>query len=214
MFIIKYLLTNIYVRYILSSTSRTKERFHLNTNLARIKKISSLLSIIIIIVISALTLAILVQGLAIWGLRLDSAGIITMAFSSLEVPKPVMDVIRTGIDLPLNELKIEFFTNMIKQSLMIGMLVLSHRIFRDFNRSHTPFSSLQTKRLKNIAILMLIYGIVPMILEGVLLNLYAPQSELYGAFEFSNLFFALIFYCLSLIFEYGRVLQQQSDETI
>lgn len=192
----------------------SKEEIQLNTNLTRIKKISSLLSILIIIIMVALTLAILLQGLSILGLHQNDFGTITMSFGNAELPESIMIEIRDGIDLPLNEMKIDFVVNMLRQILMIGMLFSAYQIFKDFNRSHTPFAPAQTRRLKIIAYLMLALGLIPFAIESTLMHLYAPGTERCPTFEFSNLVYATIFYCLSLIFDYGRVLQQQSDETL
>lgn len=81
-------------------------------------------------------------------------------------------------------------------------------------KEYTPFISIHTKRLHAISILMIGLAIVPGVVEIIMIQRVQPTVKTNVSFEFSYLVVAVIFFCLAQIFDYGRLLQQQSDETL
>lgn len=79
----------------------------------------------------------------------------------------------------------------------------SHEIFKDISLDESPFTMKQVKRIRKIAILFLIIAVLNF--EGV-----SPAFSV----NFAGILGALMFWCISLIFEYGCELQKQSDETL
>ncbi|EDO0149510.1 DUF2975 domain-containing protein, partial [Listeria monocytogenes] len=77
----------------------------------------------------------------------------------------------------------------------------------------TPFSNITVSRLRRIAVLMLIYALVPQIIYSILHTVLIPGYSIKFGLNMS-FFFALIFYCLTEIFRYGASLQKESDETL
>ncbi|EAC4529291.1 DUF2975 domain-containing protein [Listeria monocytogenes] len=93
--------------------------------------------------------------------------------------------------------------------ILAYLLWTASMIFKDLAANFTPFSDITVSRLRRIAVLMLIYALVPQIVYTVLIPGYSINFGLNMSF-----FFALIFYCLTEIFRYGASLQKESDETL
>jgi len=104
----------------------------------------------------------------------------------------------------------EIFGNLV----IAGMLFLAWLVFRNISRDYTPFSPKHTVYLMIISLLMLTYTIIVPPVEMLLTEILAPEVAASFSLELSGIIFAFIFYCLALIFEYGRLLQKQADETM
>jgi hypothetical protein len=96
----------------------------------------------------------------------------------------------------------------IEQTFVLFVLILTHKIFKDISREYTPFLEKNFKRMKKIALILLFSSLQPFSFgEPGSLNInIGPDYEL--------LIFAGIVYFFALIFQYGSMLQQQSDETL
>ncbi len=104
----------------------------------------------------------------------------------------------------------EIFGNLV----IAGMLFLAWLVFRNISRDYTPFSQKHTVYLMIISLLMLTYTIIVSPVEMLLTEILAPEVAASFSLKLSGIIFAFIFYCLALIFEYGRLLQKQADETM
>jgi len=96
-----------------------------------------------------------------------------------------------------------------KQTFVLFILILTHKIFKDISREYTPFLEKNFKRMKEIALILLFSSLQPFSFSGsgsLNINIGPPDYEL--------LIFAGIVYFFALIFQYGSALQQQSDETL
>ena len=94
------------------------------------------------------------------------------------------------------------------------MLFLAWMMLRNIYRDYTPFTPKHTLYLKFISLLMLTYTIIVPPVEMLLTEILAPEVDVSFSLELSGIVFAFMFYCLALIFEYGRLLQKQADETM
>jgi len=100
---------------------------------------------------------------------------------------------------------------MVGQVVVLAILRHGYRIFKDVSREDSPFQLKHVKRLKVVAILMLFTGFtVPDTGSGI--NVFLGGYNM--ALSLFPIVFAVMFYCLALVFEYGCTLQQQSDETL
>ena len=98
------------------------------------------------------------------------------------------------------------------------------RVFYESQRNYTPFSRKNTERLKAIshsigvmAIVLFLYDILGVNISfggGVELFSINMTWSFASAFAFSYLIIGVLFDLLARIFEYGRLLQQESDETL
>lgn len=78
-------------------------------------------------------------------------------------------------------------------------------IFRDMRRDDSPFEMKQVKRIRKIAVLFFIISMMDFESQGFSMSLTLNLLGIVGA---------LMFWCISLVFEYGCELQLQSDETL
>ncbi|EAF0350772.1 TPA: DUF2975 domain-containing protein [Listeria monocytogenes] len=97
--------------------------------------------------------------------------------------------------------------------ILAYLLWTASMIFKDLAANFTPFNDITVSRLRRIAVLMIIYALVPQIIYSILHTVLIPGYSINLGLNMS-FFFALIFYCLTEIFRYGVSLQKESDETL
>ncbi len=116
---------------------------------------------------------------------------------------------------PKPALLINLFAGLVTSGLLVAIFFFTNQIFRSFSIVHTPFTLENGKRIKIIAILLLIIATVPIWLRLILYFFVYLESGTYiiGS-NFVLILFSLVFMCLSYIFSYGCDLQQEVDETL
>jgi hypothetical protein len=121
------------------------------------------------------------------------------------------------ISIPLDFLVLGFLP-----AAFIGIATL---ILQDISRGETPFSEKQSKRIRLIAYLMfarvvleslLLVVITALYPDGLIfLSYYASESSTPVIYlDFGALISAIVCYCISLAFEYGALLQRDSDDFV
>jgi hypothetical protein len=110
--------------------------------------------------------------------------------------------------------------------LVLRMIIL---ILKDVSQGITPFSTVQVKRIKLIALLLLLYGIsdsiISFIMAGVTtliensgfvsgIVVSGGSNESFVLIPIGVFIAAILTYCLSIVLEYGIKLQEQSDEIL
>jgi hypothetical protein len=107
-------------------------------------------------------------------------------------------------------------------AVFIGIVVL---VLRDISQGETPFSKKQSKRVRLIAYLMFARVVLEVLLFVVIAAFYpdaltslsyyvSGSSALTVSFDFEALISAIVCYCISLAFEYGALLQRDSDDIV
>ena len=176
----------------------------------KIQTNSKTLYIILNILLIVIFLDIIVQIAAIFWINTSPENIVNFKVG----PIPVFYPFANSLNISEQELSILIGAELIRQGFIIPILLIARSIFRDIQTDQTPFTNQQVTRLKKISGLMLLLIIIPFIAETLMtLNLseIVKQSV---QFNMTNIIFVLLFYFLSRIFDYGRILQQQSDETL
>ena len=112
------------------------------------------------------------------------------------------------------EMLSQFIFNALSHGLLLAMLILATAIFNDAAKYYTPFSEKQSTRLKIISLLTLALGILPPPIKMLLTLMLSPNSKASAEFQFTLPVLTIIFYSLSVVFDYGSMLQKQSDETL
>ncbi|SMF86587.1 hypothetical protein SAMN05661091_3439 [Paenibacillus uliginis N3/975] len=176
----------------------------------KIQRSSKLLAICLKILRIVVFIAVGVEISAIIWLAAVSEDVISTTIGSIHIFSPIVNT----ADYSKSELIAQFCVNITKQSIVIAMLFLAGAIFKDISREYTPFAAKQTKRLKAISKLMVLLAIIPASVEILMMQILAPTVKVYVSFELSFILVAVVFFCLAQIFDYGGVLQQQSDETL
>jgi hypothetical protein len=95
--------------------------------------------------------------------------------------------------------------------------IFTAKVFRELRRGYTPFSAKTTKGIRHIAYIMYVMAVSPSAVD-LIIALLKLDLERVGETNyfvgFLGLVLATIFLMLARIFEYGRLLQQESDETL
>ena len=101
----------------------------------------------------------------------------------------------------------------IIQLVAVFMVFLTlHRIFSAICKDHTPFTNINAKRMRKVAVLIIAMGAISSITEFIAHKLITTQDGY--SIDGTWLVMAAVIYCIALIFDYGCQLQQQSDETL
>ena len=108
----------------------------------------------------------------------------------------------------------QFISDALSQSFLLAMLILATVIFNDAAKHYTPFSEKQSTRLKIISLLTLALGVLPPPIRMLLTLILSPDSNASAEFQFALPVLTIIFYSLAVVFDYGRMLQKQSDEKL
>lgn len=117
-------------------------------------------------------------------------------------------------DFSKGDLLSQLCVNISRHIIIVSMVYAAGAIFRDMSRDYTPFAAKHTKRLKVISMLMAAIAVIPAFVQILMMQIITPTVKVYISIELSYIVVAVVFFCLAQIFEYGGMLQQQSDETL
>ncbi|MGG4195829.1 DUF2975 domain-containing protein [Paenibacillus jamilae] len=117
-------------------------------------------------------------------------------------------------DYSKSDLIITFSGEVVRLCLIMVILFIARRIFKDISKDYTPFVAKHMKRLKRISLLIAGIAIIPGFVEIAMIQMVTPAARVNVSFELFYILVAVVFFCLAQIFDYGRMLQQQSDETL
>lgn len=102
----------------------------------------------------------------------------------------------------------------IELILFAIMMFFASRMFRQISADGTPFRIESVRRMKRIAILLLINAVLPNLVQCLIVGFSVSWKASSFSLGLSSLFLGLIFYLLTQIFSYGCILQQESDDTV
>ena len=97
------------------------------------------------------------------------------------------------------------FVGITSFALLSILFKLAREVFEDISVDSSPFEMKQVKRIRKIAIFYLIVSILDFSGEAYSFDI---------TMNFIGIVGAIMFWCISLIFEYGCQLQKESDETL
>lgn len=207
MFIVKKALT-----FVLSTSYNLEKRERLYMKLKRLQKMSYFLHIALkILSISSVIMAIIAVLMKLF----SSKNVMINKLESDTIFYFQTELFVGENNLPYVEREEWILVGVAVFSSMILAYLLwtASMIFKDLAANFTPFSDIIVSRLRRIAVLMLIYALVPQIVYSILHTVLIPGYSINLGLNMS-FFFALIFYCLTEIFRYGASLQKESDETL
>ncbi len=178
----------------------------------KIKKISSPLAVIFSLASLFLLLSVLLIAVSIIILLYGSQAALDNSLGGLSilqvfVPNPN----NLQNELLASSLIGEFF----RQGFSLGIALLAALLFRDIHRTGTPFAKKNVNRLEGISILLLAVFLLPPLFETLAKILLIHDLEEFSfSFSLTGLLLVVIFYALARIFDYGRMLQTEADETL
>lgn len=102
--------------------------------------------------------------------------------------------------------------SLVSWAILAVITALASLIFFGLYRAKTPFSKANTDRIRIISILLVLLSVAPIGFE----LLVASSNNIYIeiSINFMYIFIGIILFCLSFIFEHGRIIQQKTDEII
>jgi len=92
------------------------------------------------------------------------------------------------------------------------MFILLYRLFQNI-RASSPFTDENVKTMKFLALILFVFGILAPLMN-VIANSLMDNVSIPEWVGMEVIIGAVIFYCLSLIFQYGTELQKESDQTL
>lgn len=157
-----------------------------NEKIQRLQKISRITFVVLTILQVLLVLAAL--GVILAGIFCGEnfTSMLNLLFSAI-----AQDVLTAGTLVFL------IFCVVAKLALYFAVLTLAGQMFRDFSREDSPFRQIHVRRMRWIALLIFVASFI---------NLFSMQITSWIA--------ALLIWCVSIVFDYGCQLQQESDETL
>lgn len=107
--------------------------------------------------------------------------------------------------------------------VIAALLIVLQRAFAEVAKGKSPFTLTQVKRLRIIAVLLLFLSVIEIAISVIAPSLYLDQptvstsaanDSLIITIDFMPLIAAAVVYAFSFVFEYGVLLQEDSDEVI
>lgn len=95
----------------------------------------------------------------------------------------------------------------VKLAFLIVIFEQARQIFNDFSTERTPFEMKHVKRIRKIAIFYMLISLLDFETKG-------GTEALSFSLNIMGIVGAAMFWCISIIFEYGCELQKESDETL
>lgn len=176
------------------------------TSLIRVKKWCRVFSIILKTILILFFLAIIV----LLALMLFSALSNDSSISPITSDVALLDIVRI----------------LILYTMIATTLITGSKILTDAAKGHSPFAQTQVKRIRIIAFALFVYAILDALVSPGFISLFQSDTMSIGVQSLPDSENVIIpinlgalsaaggFFCLSLVFEYGVLLQQLSDETL
>jgi hypothetical protein len=118
--------------------------------------------------------------------------------------------------LSTGEILIALGKAIFQQGVILAVLFIAGSIFSTIENSYSPFVDGIAKKMKIIALLLLLATIFSPF--GISLTNFLNSAELESVLQLAGLIGTLavagICYCFAIIFDYGYTLQQENDETL
>lgn len=108
-------------------------------------------------------------------------------------------------------------------AVVATMFVAFSRVFLEVSKGDSPFTLTQVKRLRVIAALLVVYGVLDnaitncvalMQANGVNAGYISTNSDTIVSIYFAPFIIAAVVFAFSFVFKYGVLLQKFSDETL
>ena len=123
-----------------------------------------------------------------------------------------------GINIPhngdINVFRISMLITIFRSGIMAAILFTSSFIFRDISRENTPFTKKISEKIKIISLLLIAAEVLLSPLELLAMLVVMPEVNAAVSFNLGSIIVAAVFFCLALVFEYGCILQDESDSTL
>ena len=179
----------------------------MNSQKEKMIKVSKLLSIVL--KVCAIIFTAMISLLFIY--------VIISPALDFEFTREQIDFLSTTPEVPFGDvdgLRAWLIDIVLGTSLIIAVLFIASSIFKAISRDGTPFIKKNSDKIRIIALLLLANEIVISPLQMLVTMIFFPEVVASTNIALINIIVAAMFFCLALIFDYGRQLQQESDELL
>jgi len=126
--------------------------------------------------------------------------------------------------LMFGDVRAEFYSfliiNFTGAPIMLASLIIGYSLLHSIRKEESPFIKTNAKKLKIIAILLVVFEFYIIISQEILFRFFfrfaTPSHSILMETSLGGvvIVMGLIVYCIALVFEYGISLQNQVDETL
>lgn len=116
-------------------------------------------------------------------------------------------------DIKLSDLSSIMYALLVTLALTIVTLVFALRLSKAFEKCSSPFDETVIKRLKEFAFSLIPWALVENIPDAIVSKTFTQSMTTINV-DYNVVFVVLIVLALSVVFRYGAMLQQESDETL
>ena len=177
----------------------------MNTQKEKVLKMAKTMNIVLKVISAVLVLMMMAQGV-----------VLSFPLDYSEGTTVLADI--WGVNIPysgdMNTFYSSMIITMIRSGIMATIIFIASFIFRDISREYTPFTKKSSDKIKVISLLLLANEILLSPLQLFIVMALVPEVNAAVSFNIGNIIAAVIFFCFSLVFEYGCVLQKESDEIL
>jgi len=114
----------------------------------------------------------------------------------------------------LDGLRLWMYDTVLAGAVLVAILFVAAGIFTGINREGTPFTKRNSDKIRYVALLLIVYELLVPAIHFLVAVIFFPNTNAAVSIALGNLIVPAVFFCLALIFDYGRQLQQESDETL
>lgn len=161
------------------------------------------------------------QTIGKWGSRLTLLGMVFCAVVLVAcVAAGIIATIRPELlghfpdVIGLKEFQIAAAMGAVDIAVLGVIIYLADGVMRNIRTSHSPFTDGNAEQIKNMSYVMLVYAILIPLISWTVMAVALPGVEATIPFSLGMILVAVLFYMLSLVFEYGAGLQNDSDHTL
>lgn len=143
-------------------------------------------------------------------------GVIRLRFDSAEV---VGDTIVARADgskgaVSFNKIGNALFVVVVSLLLTLVSLFFAAKLCKSFEKCESPFADDVIKKMRYFAWSLLPWAVFSTIPENVISNIFGNNIEIGISLDMNIIFTVLVILALTVVFKYGAMLQQESDETL
>jgi len=146
-----------------------------------------------------------------------AAFIVTLIIGGVLALLAVMAIVNGVVRLEKADWQTEFVIRTALSVFNYGfssvVALLTAGLLYEIQKSYTPFAKKVGKYLAGISFLFSIMGLAVLVC-GMIIDKIAPSFDTISEFVFPIVIAGIVFAVLARVFEYGRLLQQESDETL
>ena len=152
-------------------------------------------------------------------LMIAAKGVLLSPFVSLDYLSGTIVITDIwGVNIPrnsdINVFRVSMLITMFRSGAMAAILFIASFIFSDINREATPFTKKISSKIKIISLLLIATELLLSPIELLSMMAVMPEVNIAISFNLGSIIVAVIFFCLALVFEYGGLLQKESDEIL